>query len=184
MTQEFSSTVLRGSLDENDAPRLYELEIDENLRAGYISIGGTSYTQPAVSHITCSPNQINTNTYTLPEIILPRGGILATDGVGTLSWIPRRKTFYNRVEVIDHHEHILTGVTTGGRCIFYLTKDGKSTGTALFSAIYRINSNVVFPAIDVSETAYTSTNSMSIDLKTLQVSCIYIAKCTGENSNA
>lgn len=171
---EFATNAVRGELDANSAPVLFELEIIEALRAGYVSIGGTQFTQAAISHLVCSPNQLNTLTYTLPEVLSSKGGMLAADGMGSLSWIPKRKTFINRVEVMDCHEHILTGVTTSGRATFFITKDGKSTGSPLFSTIYKIQSNISYTVSDVTETAFTSTNSMSSDLKTLQVNCAYV----------
>lgn len=175
MTTEISRTNVRGEIDANNEATIFELEVTENVRAGYISIGGTSYTQPAVSHLICSPTQANTVTYILPETLSTKGGMMASDGTGTLTWLPKKKTFFNRVEVLEHHEHILTGTTTSGRSTFYLTKDGKVTGTALFSAIYKISSNLIFASSDVTETAFTSTNSVSADLKTVQVNCAYIA---------
>ena len=163
---------LRGELQDDHAV-LFELEVNENLRAGYLSIGGTSYTQAAVSHLVCSPGQLNTYTYILPETIPTRGGFLLSDGGGTLSWTPVRKRFFNRVEVSSVHEHYFTGTVTSGRCTFYLTSNGLSTGTALFVQIYNISPSIVCNVSNVVETAYTSTNSVSTDLKTVQINCVY-----------
>lgn len=175
MATDISRPNVRAQINASNEATIYELEVNENLRAGYISIGGTEYTQPAVSHLICSPAQTNTITYVLPETLSTKGGAMAADGTGVLSWLPKKKTFFNRVEILDHHEHILTGTTTSGRATFYLTKDGKSTGTPLFSAIYKISSNVVYATSDPTETAFMSTNLVSTDFKTVQVNCACIS---------
>jgi hypothetical protein len=169
---------LRGAFSTNYGV-LYELEVNENIRAGYVSIGGTDYSQAAVSHFICSPDQVETNTYVLPKAIPAQGGALTTDGVGTLTWVPPTvRTFFNRVEVPQLIQHIFSGVTASGRCMFYTTSDGKSTGKSLFSQILHVTTSVTFLAADISGTAYTSINQTSIDNKSIQINATYVVSNT------
>ena len=163
---------LRGAIGKNFGI-LYELEVGETMRAGYVSIGGTLATQPAVSHLVTSPSQVNTHTYTLPETIPLKGGVMRTDGDGVMTWAPPSRTFLNRVEIPDVHEHILTGTTISGRATFYLTTNGQSTGTALFSTILALIPSVTRAYTVVESTPSVAIDSVSADRKLVVVNCAY-----------